>query len=72
MENGVALLAETTIPRLLIYIINILVLVIPVIALLLLAFFLPWYFKKRTHLISKKLELEEEQINFQEDELIKK
>ena len=72
MQEWAGIVSETTVTKILISIINILVLVLPIIALGVLVFFLPWYFIKRTHLINKKMELEEEKINNEENKLKEK
>jgi hypothetical protein len=70
--NGVKVfITENTLSKILIIIINALVLVIPVMTLVLLLIFLPWYFRRRLHVINKKMELEEEKIDAEERALMK-
>jgi len=60
---------DNTLNQILIVIINALVLIIPITALILIIIFLPWYFRKRLHIMNKQLELEEEKIGIQEKNL---
>jgi hypothetical protein len=66
MNSIINFILGNTTTDILLNIINILVLVIPIIALILIAIFLPWYFKKRVHIMNKTIELEEEKINIEE------
>jgi hypothetical protein len=54
----------------LIIIINALVLVIPIVALVLIILFLPWYFKKRLRIMNRQMELEEEKIGAEGNSLM--
>jgi len=63
-------ITDNTLSQILIIIINAMVLIIPIVSLILIIIFLPWYFKKELHVISKKMELEEEKIDVEEQNLI--
>ena len=62
-------ITDNILNRILMIIINALILVIPIMALILIIIFLPWYFKKELHVIGKKMELEEQKIDAEERNL---
>lgn len=64
---GVSLLvSDNKIVRFLVILVNILLLLIPIVGLLVLIYFIPWYSRLRMRLVKKKLHLEEEKIQFSE------
>jgi hypothetical protein len=53
---------DNTLQHLAMILINVLVLAVPIVALVLLIIFLPWYFRRRLYIMQKKVDLEAEQI----------
>lgn len=70
---GVKILVNnSSIVKGLVVIINVLALLIPIVTLVMIIYFIPWYSRLRMKIMKRKIHLEEEQINLSEEEIKRK
>lgn len=63
---------DSKIVRALVVLVNVLALLVPIVGLIVLIYFIPWYSRRRMHLLKEQLALEEEKLKLSEHELVHK